>query len=107
MTTLDPTASIARAAALLEAVARDSEQAVDFDVPLRCGQAAGRLHTVLGFSATQLPLVGDDAEDIRAALSEAITLLSELPEDQITDPVLDALLDARAAAAAVPEVRVR
>jgi len=107
MTTLDPTASIALAAALLGAIARDSEQAVDFGVPLRCGQAAGRLHTVLGFSATQLPFVGDDAEEIRAALSEAITLLSELPEHQITDPVLDALLEARAAAAAVRQVRVR
>lgn len=106
MTTVDPTASLALAAALLEAVARDSEQAVDFDVPLRSGQAAGRLHAVLGFSPTQLPFVGDDAEDIRAALNEAITLLSALPDDQITDPVLDALLDARAAAAAVPEVRV-
>jgi hypothetical protein len=107
MTTLDPTASLALAAALLEAIARDSEQAVDFDVPLRCGQAAGRLNAELGFSPTQLPFVGDDAADIRAALSEAIMLLSALPEDQITDPVLDALLDARAAAAAVPDVGVR
>ena len=104
MTTLDPTASLARAAALLEAVARDSEQAVDFDVPLCCGIAAGRLHTVLGFSPAQLPLVGDDAGDIRAALTEAVTLLSTLPLDQISDPVLDALLNARAAVAAIPFV---
>jgi hypothetical protein len=107
MTTIDPTTSIALAAALLEAIARDSEQAVDFDVPLRCGQAASRLHTVLGFSPTQLPFVGDDATDIRTALGEALTLLSGLAEDQITDPILDALLDVRAAEAAVPEDAVQ
>lgn len=94
-------AAVAQAAALLEAIARDSENAVDFDVPLRCGQAAARLHTALGFTCSQLPLVGDDATDIGAALREAITLLSCLPGTDITDPILDALLDARAAAAAL------
>lgn len=94
-------AAIAQAAALLEAVARDSERAVDFEVPLRCGQAANRLHTVLGFAPT-LPFIGDDATDIRTALGEAITLLSVLPSDELSDPILDALLDARAAADAVP-----
>lgn len=107
MTSVDPAASLALAAALLEAIARDSEQAVDVDVPLRCGRAAGRLNAVLGFSPTQVPFVGDDAADIRAALSETITLLSGLPEDQITDPVLDALIDTRAAATAVLDVGVR
>jgi len=97
-----PAATIAQAAALLEAVARDSEQAVDFDVPMRCGQAANRLHTVLGFVPSQLPFVGDNASDIRAALGEAITLLSSLPQDELTDPILGALLDARAAVHAVP-----
>ena len=92
-------AVIAQAAALLEAIARDSENAVDFDVPLRCGQAANRLHATVGVTASQLPFVGDNAADIGAALGEAITLLSTLPSDEITDPILDALLDARAAAA--------
>jgi hypothetical protein len=97
----NPAAQIAQAAGLLEAIARDSENTVDFDVPLRCGQAANRLHAALGRSATQLPAVGDDATEIAAALGKAITLLATLPGDQLTDPVLDALLDARAAAAAL------
>jgi hypothetical protein len=96
-----PTNPIAHAAALLEAVARDSGQSVDFDVPLHCGQAAGRLHTVLGYAPTQLPLVGDVAEDVRAAVEEAVTLLAGVPAGDLTEPVLDALLQARAAAAAV------
>jgi hypothetical protein len=93
------TAILAQAAALLEAVARDSEAAVDFDVPLRCGRAANRLHAALGSTCSQLPFVGDDAADLAAAIGEATTLLSSLPSDEITDPILDALLDARAAAA--------
>ena len=93
------TATVAQAAALLEAVARDSEAAVDFDVPLRCGRAANRLHIVLGSTCSQLPFVGDNAADIAAAIGEATTLLSSLPSEEITDPILDALLDARAAAA--------
>ncbi len=94
-------AAVVHAAALLEAVARDSEDAVDFDVPLRCGRAANRLYAALGFSSPQLPFVGDDTTAIAAAIGEAITLLSTLPGDEITDPILDALLDARAAGAAV------
>ncbi len=92
-------AILAQAAGLLEAVARDSETAVDFDVPLRCGRAANRLHTALGATCAQLPFVGDNAADIAAAITEATALLSSLPSDEITDPILDALLDARAAAA--------
>ena len=95
-----PSAGIARAAALLEAVARDSEAAVDFEVPIRCGQAANRLHTLLGATSSTVPLVGDDADAIRAALSEAITLLSSLPPAELAEPVLDALVQARAAALA-------
>lgn len=90
---------LAQAAALLEAVARDSEAAVDFDVPLRCGLAANRLHTALGSTRSQLPFIGDNAADIAAAIAIATTLLSSLPDEEITDPILDALLDARAAAA--------
>ncbi len=98
------TAILAQAAALLEAVARDSEAAVDFDVPLRCGRAADRLHTALGSTCSQLlPFVGDNAADIAAAISEATTLLSSLPSDEITDLILDALLDARAAATEVAD----
>ena len=93
---------IAQAAALLEAVARDTERAVDFDVPLRCGQAATLLHGTIGFTPTQIPFVGDVAEDIRGAIDQAVALLSALPDEDLSDPVLDALLQARAAAAAVP-----
>ena len=92
------TLSLAQAAALLDAVARGSEQAVDDEVPLRCGQAANRLYALLGQTLTEVPLVGDDAKQIAGALTEAITLLSSLPHDAMTDPVLDALLEARAAA---------
>jgi hypothetical protein len=92
------TASLAQAAALLDAVARGSEQAVDDEVPLRCGQAANRLYALLGHTLTDVPLVADDAEAITGALAEAITLLSALPHAAMTDPVLDALLEARAAA---------
>jgi hypothetical protein len=98
MTSTDShTRSLAQAAALLDAVARGSEQAVDFEVPLRCGQAANRLYGLLGHKLTEVPLVADDAETINGALSEAITLLSTLPADALTDPVLDALLEARTA----------
>ena len=92
--------SLAQAAALLDAVARGSEQAVDFEVPLRCGQAANQLYGLLGHTLTEVPLVADDAETINGALSEAITLLSTLPADALTDPVLHATLQARAAAEA-------
>jgi hypothetical protein len=94
-------APVARVAGLLEAVARDCEQAVDFVVPLRCGQAANRLHALLGYTPTQLPLVGDDLTSIASGLSEAITLLSSLPQDGLSDPILDALLAVRAAAQTV------
>ena len=93
------TANVSQAAALLEAVARDSEAAVDFDVLLRCGRAANRLHIAMGSTCSQLPFVGDNAADIAAAIGEATTLLSSLPSEEITDPILDALLDVRAAAA--------
>ena len=92
------TASLAHAAALLDAVARGSEQAVDYEVPLRCGQAANRLYALLGQTLTDIPLVDDDAEAVAGALAGAITLLAALPEDELTAPVLDALLQARAAA---------
>ena len=92
------TAPLAQAAALLDAVARDSEQAVDYEVPLRCGQAANRLYALLGQTLTDLPSVGDDAATIADALAAAILLLSSLPHDALIDPVLDALHEARAAA---------
>jgi hypothetical protein len=92
-----PTTTLAQAAALLDAVARGSEHAVDYEVPLRCGQAANRLYGLLGHTLTDIPLVGDDAEEIAIAVSEAITLLSALPHNALTDPVLDALLEARTA----------
>jgi hypothetical protein len=101
------TPSLAHAAALLDAVARGSEQAVDFEVPLRCGQAANRLYALLGQTLTEVPLVGDDAKQIAAALTEAITLLSSLPQAAMTDPVHDALLQARAAAEVARRSAVR
>jgi hypothetical protein len=60
-----------------------------------------RLHALLGYTPTQLPFVGDDVTSIASALSEAITLLSSLPQDALSDPILDALLDAHAAAQTV------
>jgi hypothetical protein len=98
----EPASPIAHAATLLEAVARDSEYAVDFDVPLRCGQAANQLHAFLGSAPTQLPSVDDDVENIRTAITDAITLLCSLPDDELSDPVIDALCHARAAAASIP-----
>jgi hypothetical protein len=92
------TTSLAQAAALLDAVARGCEQSVDDVVPLRCGQAANQLYALLGHTLTEVPLVGDDAKAIAGALAEAITLLSSLPRDALTDPVLYSLLEARAAA---------
>jgi hypothetical protein len=92
-----PTTTLAQAAALLDGVARGSEHAVDYEVPLRCGQAANRLYGLLGHTLTDVPLVSDDAEEIATAVAEAITLLSALPHDALTDPVLDALLEARTA----------
>ena len=92
---------LTRAAALLDAVARDSEAAPDFDVPLCCGIAAGRLHGLLGAEPMVVLTVGDDAAAIGDAITEAITLLSGLPTDQLSDPVLDALHEARAAADAL------
>ena len=97
-----PANPISQAAALLEAVARDSEGAVDFDVPLRCGQAANLLHGASQLRPAQIPFIGDVAEDIRAAIDKAVALLSALPDEDLSDPVLDALLQARAAAAALP-----
>jgi hypothetical protein len=99
-TTHTASAAIARAAALLDGVARDSEAAVDFEVPIRCGQAANRLYTVLRATTPAVPLVGDDFAAIRAAVSQAITLLGSLPPEELVEPVLDALVQARAAALA-------
>jgi hypothetical protein len=92
-----PITTLAQAAALLDAVARGSEQAVDYEVPLRCGQAANRLYPLVGHTPSDVPLVADDAEEIATAVAEAITLLSSLPHDAFPDPVLDALLEARTA----------
>jgi hypothetical protein len=92
-----PATALAQAAALLDAVARGSEHAVDYEVPLRCGQAANRLYGLLGHTLTDVPLVGDDADEIATAVDETITLLSWLPHDALTDPVLDALHEARTA----------
>jgi hypothetical protein len=96
-----PEATIARAAALLEAVARVSGDAVDADVPIRCGLAADTLHRLLGAGREPPPFVVDGgAVHIRAAISDAITALTALPTEALTDAVLDAVLDARSAAAA-------
>jgi hypothetical protein len=98
----DPDTALARAAALLDAIARDSEQAVDVDIPLSCGHAAGRLHAALGYVPTDLPPVGDDTAHIRAALDQALTLLATLPPHRATGPVHDAARAARAARRSLP-----
>jgi hypothetical protein len=93
---------IVRAAELLEAVARDCEQAVDFEVPLRAGRAAACLQSVLPGRRLAPPSLRDDADAVRAALGEAVTLLAALPPEQLIDPVLDALAQAQAGARALP-----
>src|SRR5438445_7682671 len=90
-----PEDRVTRAAALLDAVARDSESAVDFEVPLRCGVAANRLHAHTGTVPTALPTIGDDATAIAAAVADAIDLLMGLPAENLSDAVLDALSQVR------------
>lgn len=100
-----PASDLAAAAALLDAVARDSEGAVDFEVPIRCGQAANRLYSVLDVAALTPPLVGDDRDAITTALAAAITNLSTAlaaaETEAAHDAVLDALVQAQHAAAAI------
>lgn len=94
-----PSAIIARAAALFDGVARDSESAADYEVPIRCGQAANALHALLGAAPTRVPLIDDDATSITAALQSAITALESLPPQPTSKPVLEALTHDRAALA--------
>ena len=85
-----------QAGALLEAIARDSDTALDFEVPLRCGRAADLLpHT--GFAVPRLP---DEYGELTAALAQALALLESLPAVVVTDALLDAVAEARAATAA-------
>lgn len=89
---------VERAATVLEAVARHCDAAADPDVPIRCGRAADRLR---GRAAPAVPVISDDPTAVSAALSEADALLRSLPEADLSDAVLDALADIRAAAALV------
>ena len=85
-----------QAGALLEAIARDSDTALDFEVPLRCGRAADLLpHT--GFA---VPRLADDHCELTTALAQALALLESLPAVAVTDAVLDAVTQTRAATAA-------
>ena len=89
-------AAIGQAGALLEAIARDSDTALDFEVPLRCGRAADLLpHT--GFA---VPRLADDHGELTTALAQALALLESLPAVAVTDAVLDAVTQTRAATAA-------
>ena len=97
-----PNTALANAAALLDAIARDSEDAADFDVPLSCGLAASRLHAALGYVPTHLPDIGDDITRIRAALSDALRLLSSLPPLLRTEDIRQAVDAARDAEQSLP-----
>lgn len=92
-----PSAIIAHAAALLDGVARDSESGADYEVPIRCGQAATALHALIGTAPTVIPLIDDDATSITAALQSVIAALESLPTRAASKPVLEALTHARAA----------
>lgn len=92
-----PSATIAHAAALHDGVARDSESGADYEVPIRCGQAATALHALVGSAPVAIPLIDDDATSIAAALHSAIAALESLPSQATSKPVLEALTHARAA----------
>ena len=85
-----------QAGALLEAIARDSDTALDFEVPLRCGRAADLLPHC-GFA---VPRLADEYGELAAALAQALALLESLPAVAVTDAVLDAVTQTRAATAA-------
>lgn len=93
--------ALSRAAALLEGVARDSEHAVDHQVPLRCGVAANQLRAHGGTALTEPVSIPDDATLIANTIGQALALLTSLPELELSDPVLNAVIEARAAARAI------
>lgn len=88
--------ALARAGALLEAVARDCEDALDAEVPLRCGRAADLLEMATTRPAP-IPLLPDRAVPLRTAVERAHMLLVSLPIDALSDAVLDAIVETRAA----------
>jgi len=97
---------VEQAAALLEAVARDCETAADFEVPFRAGLAANQLHALMVGGPAELPFVGDHAADVHAAITDALRLLATLPDEDLSEQILDAIADADAALAAMgTEVR--
>ena len=98
-----PSGIIGHAAALFDGVARDSESGADYEVPIRCGQAANALHALLGAAPTRIPLIDDDATSIAAALQSAITDLESLPPQAALKPVVEALAHARAAMASLAD----
>jgi hypothetical protein len=101
-TTQSPvTDDLLNAAALLEAVARDSERAVDPEVPIRCGISANRICALLGLVPYALPDVGDDAVAITRAVDDSIRLLTTHLAADVPDQLLDALQQAQHAAAAL------
>jgi hypothetical protein len=85
-----------RAGALLEAIARDSDTALDFEVPLRCGRAAD----LLPHSGFAVPRLADEYGQLAAALGQALALLESLSAVAVTGAVLDAVTETRAATAA-------
>ena len=97
MPTDDEPGGLARAGALLEAVARDCEESLDAEVALRCGRAADLLHTA-ATTAAPIPLLPDRAGPLLAAIEQADTLLASLPVEALSDTVLDAIGETRAAA---------
>jgi hypothetical protein len=79
---------ITRATVLLEAVARHCEHALDGEVPLRCGRAAGLLHRT-GVSVA-IPTLPDEPGALIATMTRALNELESLPPAEWTGAVLDA-----------------
>lgn len=59
--------ALLNAASRLESLARDAES-VDASVPILCGMAANRLFALLGITASELPSVVDQPDEIARLL---------------------------------------
>lgn len=104
MLTTNPDTAIAFAACLLDAIARDAEDAVDAEVPITCGLAAEHLYGSGVDPLITAPAVGDDLYVICDALITADTLLSTLPPAAMTESVYaaQAYVQTALAAAGLP-----
>ena len=85
-----------QAAVLLEAVARHCEDALDPEVPILCGHAAG----LLGGSRQPMPALADEQAEMIAAISSAIAHLSTIDVTSLDEAEIDRITDAAAEALA-------